>query len=71
MCYKCTERYILGHVCKQSHMHFILINDHEGTNEGQGEDNEEFYDYAERELSNEKIEGSIHALTRGSEHHNH
>ena len=52
-------------------MHFILINDHEGTNEGQGEDNEEFYDYPERELSNENIEVSIHALTRGSEHQNH
>ena len=41
---------------------FHLIDDHEGTNEGQGEYNEEFYNYTERELSNENIEVSIHAL---------
>ena len=67
-CYKSAEPYTLGHVCKSAHMHFILTNEHEGIDEGQREDNEEFFDCPEGELSNKNIEVSIHALAGGNEH---
>ncbi|XP_027071813.1 uncharacterized protein [Coffea arabica] len=71
LCFKCDEPYTLGHVCKQAHMNYILVDESVGiggTQEEQGNDAEEFCDCPEEELSNENIEVSIHALAGGTEH---
>ncbi|XP_027127810.1 uncharacterized protein [Coffea arabica] len=69
--FKCAEPYTLGHVCKQAHLNYILIDDPWGVGENSdepGKDTEEFCDCPEGELSNENIELSIHALAGGTEH---
>nr|XP_027099159.1 uncharacterized protein LOC113718454 [Coffea arabica] len=71
LCFKCAEPYTLGHICKQAHLNYILVDESLGvgeTSEEPREDTEEFCDCPEGELSNENIEVSIHALAGGTEH---
>ncbi|XP_027169435.1 uncharacterized protein LOC113769164 [Coffea eugenioides] len=72
LCFKFTEPYTIGHVCRQSHLN-LLIMEEEGmaTTEVEGEkkdENDVFCDCIGGELENEHMEVSIHALAGGSEH---
>ncbi|XP_027151895.1 uncharacterized protein LOC113751950 [Coffea eugenioides] len=71
LCFKCAEPYTLGHICKQAHLNYMLIDDPWGAGENSdepGKETEEFCDCPEGELSNQNIEVSIHALAGGTEH---
>ncbi|XP_071939966.1 uncharacterized protein [Coffea arabica] len=72
LCFKCAEPYTIGHVCKQSHLNLLVMEEEEiPATEEEGEKKGEtdvFCDYIEGELENEHIEVSIHALAGGSEH---
>ena len=60
LCYKCTEPYTLGHVCKQSHVHFLLAEEAEII------EKEVYCDWINGELADEHIKVSIHALAGGT-----
>ncbi|XP_027086384.1 uncharacterized protein [Coffea arabica] len=71
LCYKCAEPYTLGHICKQAQIQYIL--EEEPTElievtEGGIDEGEEFCDCIEGEISNERIEVSIHTLSGGNGH---
>ena len=71
LCYKCAKPYTLCHVCKQGQIQYILENEQTElvkVTEGVRDEGEEFCDYIEREISNEKIKISIHILAGGSGH---
>ncbi|XP_027170262.1 uncharacterized protein LOC113770100 [Coffea eugenioides] len=68
LCYKCAEPYTMGHVCKQSHIHYLMAEE-EGTTGGNEEQGEEVYcDCINGELADEHIEVSVHALAGGAGH---
>ena len=57
MCYKCVYPHTLGHVCKQSHIHLLLVNDVDGdttTNEEENKiESDIFYDCIKGKLEDE------------------
>ncbi|XP_071928143.1 uncharacterized protein [Coffea arabica] len=72
LCFKCTEPYTLGHVCKQSHLNLLIMEKEkipasDKGGEQQGE-TDVFCDCIEGELKDEHIEVSVHALAGGSSH---
>ena len=62
----------MGHVCKQSHIHLLLVSQEEGETaaSGEGKENEcsVFCDCVGGELGEKRMEVSSHALAKGSEH---
>nr|XP_027118736.1 uncharacterized protein LOC113735978 [Coffea arabica] len=68
LCYKCAEPYTLGHVCKQSHVHFLLAEEAETREEAREPEEEVYCDCINGELTDEHIEVSIHALAGGTSH---
>ncbi|XP_071933241.1 uncharacterized protein [Coffea arabica] len=72
LCFKCAEPYTLGHVCKQSHLNLLIMEeekipatDKEGEQQGE---TDVFCDCIEGELKDEHIEVSVHALSGVSSH---
>nr|XP_027067528.1 uncharacterized protein LOC113693155 [Coffea arabica] len=59
LCFKCAKPYTLGHVCKQAHLNYILIDDPWGVRESldePGKDTEEFWGTEHKTL---KLRGKI------------
>ena len=68
LCYKCAEPYTLDHVCKQSHVHFLLAGEIEVAEESKGQKEEIYRDCINGDLTDEHIEVSVHALAGGMGH---
>ncbi|XP_071914038.1 uncharacterized protein [Coffea arabica] len=68
LCYKCAEPYTMGHVCKQSHVHFLLAEETETREEAREPEKEVYCDCINGELTDEHIEVSIHALAGETSH---
>ncbi|XP_071918724.1 uncharacterized protein [Coffea arabica] len=72
LCYRCAKTYTIGHICKQSHIHLLLVNDDNEdpvANEGEKETEPDvFCACIEGKLGDEHIEVSVHALAGGREH---